>query len=189
MAGLSLCSNACPAKRPSLRACIAGMGFGGLIYQHVQTAICGYFERPTLRGCIFAANYGRVGASPQRLPCQKTKPKGLCHRGELCWIELVIVLRSLAYLIVKPLTQNRPLTAHFHPPITPSGLVLWQGSVTQSVNTASASSSIVNPLGLVFQNKPTPADGNLERPSLRACIDRMSFVGWDRIAFRSRIYM
>ena len=80
MAGLSLRSNACPAKRPSLRACIAGMGVGGLIYQHVQTDICGYFERPTLRGCIFAADYGRIVASFQRLPCQKTKPKGLLLR-------------------------------------------------------------------------------------------------------------
>ncbi len=77
------------------------------------------------KGLHFAANYGRVVALLQRLPCQKTKPKGLCHRGELCWIELVIVLRSLAYLIVKPLTQNRPLTAHFRPQTTPSGLVLW----------------------------------------------------------------
>ncbi|EEX72268.1 hypothetical protein GCWU000325_00730 [Alloprevotella tannerae ATCC 51259] len=41
--------------------------------------------------------------------------------------------------------------------------------LTQSVNSASASSSIVNPLGLVFQNKPTPAGGNPEGPSLRAC--------------------
>ncbi|EEX72037.1 hypothetical protein GCWU000325_01580 [Alloprevotella tannerae ATCC 51259] len=56
------------------------MGFGGLIYQHVQTAICGYFERPTLRGCIFAADCGRVVASLQCLPCQKTKPKGLLLR-------------------------------------------------------------------------------------------------------------
>ena len=88
MAGLSLRSNACPAKRPSLRACIAGMGFGGLIYQHVQTAICGYFERPTLRGCIFAADCGRVVALLQRLPCQKTKPKGLYRRDGLWWFDL-----------------------------------------------------------------------------------------------------
>ena len=36
------------------------------------------FERPTLRGCIFAADCGRVAASLQRQLCQKTKPKGLC---------------------------------------------------------------------------------------------------------------
>ena len=77
------------------------------------------------KGLPFAANYGRVVASLQHLPCQKTKPKGLWCGSELCRIELVIVLRSLAYLMVKPLTQNRPLTAHFHPPITPSGLVFW----------------------------------------------------------------
>ena len=77
------------------------------------------------KGLPFAANYGRVVVSLQHLPCQKTKPKGLWCGRELCRIELVIVLRSLAYLMVKPLTQNRPLTAHFHPPITPSGLVFW----------------------------------------------------------------
>ena len=125
MAGLSLRSNTCPAKRPSLRACGADVNFGGLIYQHVQTPISGHFERPTLRGCTFAADCGRVVASLQHLPCQKTKPKGLCCRGELWWIELVIVLRSLAYLMVKALTQNHPLTAYSRPPITPSGLVFW----------------------------------------------------------------
>ena len=30
------------------------------------------------KGLPFAANYGRVVASLQRLPCQKTKPKGVC---------------------------------------------------------------------------------------------------------------
>ena len=95
MAGLSLRSNACPAKRPSLRACIAGMGFDGLIYQHVQTAICGYFERPILRGCIFAANYDRVVASFQRLPCQRTKPKDLLFHF------LVVVLAYSCIAIIK----------------------------------------------------------------------------------------
>ena len=95
MAGLSLCSNACPAKRRSLRACVAGVDFGGLIYQHVQTAICGYFERPTLRGCIFVANYGKVVASLQRLPSQKTKPKGLWYGSELWWFGLICVFTRL----------------------------------------------------------------------------------------------
>ncbi|EEX72267.1 hypothetical protein GCWU000325_00729 [Alloprevotella tannerae ATCC 51259] len=95
MAGLALRPNACPAKRPSLRACGAGVGFGGLIYQHIQTAICGYFERPTLRGCIFAANYGRVGASLQHLPCQKTKPKGLWCGSELWWFGFICVFTRL----------------------------------------------------------------------------------------------
>ena len=95
VAGLSLRSNACPAKRPSLRACVAGVGFGGLIYQHIQTAICGYFERPTLRGCIFAADCGRVVASLQRLPCQKTKPKGLWCGSELWWFGFICVFTRL----------------------------------------------------------------------------------------------
>ena len=51
MAGLSLRSNTCPAKRSSLRACVADVNFGGLIYQHIPTEISDHFERPTLRGC------------------------------------------------------------------------------------------------------------------------------------------
>ena len=35
------------------------------------------------KGLPFAANYGRVVASLQRLPCQKTKPKGLYCGGGL----------------------------------------------------------------------------------------------------------
>ena len=77
------------------------------------------------KGLAFAAYCGRGVALLQRLPCQETKPKGLRCGSELCRIELVIVLRSLAYLMVKPLTKNRPLTAHFHPSITPLGLVFW----------------------------------------------------------------
>ena len=53
------------------------------------------FERPTLRGCIFAANYDRVVASPQRLPCQKTKPKGLWCGSELCRFGLICVFTRL----------------------------------------------------------------------------------------------
>ena len=63
MAGLSLRSNACPAKRPSLRACVAGVGFGGLIYQHVQTPISGHFERPSLRACGAGVNFADLGLS------------------------------------------------------------------------------------------------------------------------------
>ena len=97
VAGLSLRSNACPAKRPSLRACVAGVGFGGLIYQHVQTPISGHFERPTLRGCRLRQTMA-----------------GLSLRSNAC-----------------------------------------------------------------------PA----KRPSLRACGERKSLADWDRIAFRSRVYM
>ena len=77
------------------------------------------------QGLHIAADYGRVVASFQHLPCQKTKPKGLWCGCELCSIELVIALRSLSYLMVKPLTQTRPTIAHFRPQITPSRLVFW----------------------------------------------------------------
>ena len=154
MAGLSLCSNTCPTKRPSLRACIAGVGFGGLIYQHVQTAISGHFERPTLRGCTFATDYGRVVALLQRLPCQKTKPKGLRHGDELWWFGFICVFTRL-YVD----GFERPTLRGWH--------------LRRIV------------AGLSLRSNTCPA----KRPSLRACIDRMSFVGWDRIAFRSRIYM
>ena len=40
------------------------------------------------KGLHFAAHRGRVVASLQRLPCQKTKPKGLWCRGELWWCDL-----------------------------------------------------------------------------------------------------
>ena len=35
------------------------------------------------KGLHIAANYGRVVTSFQHLPCQKTKPKGLCREGDL----------------------------------------------------------------------------------------------------------
>ena len=35
-------------QRPSLMSCVAGMSFGGLIYQHVQIDISDRFERPAL---------------------------------------------------------------------------------------------------------------------------------------------
>ena len=53
------------------------------VYLCIYTPISGHFERSTLRGCIFVADYGRVVASLQHLPCQKTKPKGLCREGDL----------------------------------------------------------------------------------------------------------
>ena len=40
------------------------------------------------KGLHIAANYDRVVAPPQRLPCQKTKPKGLWCRGGLWWFDL-----------------------------------------------------------------------------------------------------
>ena len=39
------------------------------------------------KGLPFAANYGRVVALLQRLPCQKTKPKGLQCGCGLCWLD------------------------------------------------------------------------------------------------------
>ena len=49
----------------------------GLVSQNSPTHICDKLERPTLRGCSLVTNYGRVVASLQHLPCQRTKPKGL----------------------------------------------------------------------------------------------------------------
>ena len=40
------------------------------------------------KGLPLAADYGRVVASLQRLPCQKAKPKGLCCGDELWWFDL-----------------------------------------------------------------------------------------------------
>ena len=71
------------------------MNFGGLIYQHIPTEISDQFERPTLRGCPFVADYGRVVASLQHLPCQETKPKGLRHGSELCRFGLICVFTRL----------------------------------------------------------------------------------------------
>ena len=71
VAGLSLRSNASPAKRPSLRACVAGVGFGGLIYQHVQTPISGYFERPTLRGCTLQRTMAGLSLCSNACPAKR----------------------------------------------------------------------------------------------------------------------
>ena len=88
VAGLSLRSNACPAKRPSLRACGAGVGFGGLIYQHVQTDICGYFERPTLRGCTLRRTMAGLSlcsnACPAKRPSLRACVAGVSFCGLIC---------------------------------------------------------------------------------------------------------
>ena len=47
------------------------------------------------KGLPLAADYGRVVASLQRLPCQKTKPKGLCCGGELWWFGFICVFTRL----------------------------------------------------------------------------------------------
>ena len=47
------------------------------------------------KGLHFAAHRGRVVASLQRLPCQKTKPKGLWCGGELWWFEFICVFTRL----------------------------------------------------------------------------------------------
>ena len=44
------------------------------------------------KGLPFAANYGRVVASLQRLPCQKTKPKGLLGMFCAFTFEFIIAL-------------------------------------------------------------------------------------------------
>ena len=71
------------------------------VYLCIYTSISGHFERPTLRGCIFVADYGRVVASLQRLPCQKTKPKGLWCRGGLWWFDLSAYTNGYMRTILK----------------------------------------------------------------------------------------
>ncbi len=71
------------------------------VYLCIYTPISGHFERSTLRGCIFVADYGRVVASLQRLPCQKTKPKGLRHGDELWWFGFICVFTRLLADILK----------------------------------------------------------------------------------------
>ncbi|EEX72500.1 hypothetical protein GCWU000325_00963 [Alloprevotella tannerae ATCC 51259] len=44
-----------------------------------------------------------------------------------------------------------------------------------SVNAVSEHSKIVNLLGLVFQNDPTPAGRKCKRPTLRGCFAGVSF--------------
>ena len=47
------------------------------------------------KGLPLAADYGRVVASLQRLPCQKAKPKGLCCGDELWWFGFICVFTRL----------------------------------------------------------------------------------------------
>ena len=84
VAGLSLCSNACPAKRPSLRACVAGVSFCGLIYQHVQTAICGYFERPTLWGFILRRTMTGLSLRFNTCPAKRPSLRACVARVSFC---------------------------------------------------------------------------------------------------------
>ena len=57
----------------------------GSLSQNRPIHVRGVVERPTLRGCLLRVSFGRVVALLQRLPCQKTKPKGLHCGYELCW--------------------------------------------------------------------------------------------------------
>ena len=52
-------------------------------------------------GLHIVADYGRVVASLQRLPCQKTKPKGLRHGDELWWLGFICVFTRLLADILK----------------------------------------------------------------------------------------
>ena len=52
-------------------------------------------------GLHIAADLGRVVASFQRLPCQKTKPKGLCCRGGLWWFDLSAYTNGYMRMILK----------------------------------------------------------------------------------------
>ena len=84
------------------------------VYLCIYTPISGHFERPTLRGCIFAADYGRVVASLQHLPCQKTKPKGLWYGSELWWFGFICVFTRL-YVdgFERPTLRGCPFAANY----------------------------------------------------------------------------
>ena len=84
------------------------------VYLCIYTPISGHFERPTLRGCIFAAHRGRVVASLQHLPCQKTKPKGLRLGDELWWFGFISIYKRLyADDFERPSLRGYPLTANY----------------------------------------------------------------------------
>ena len=71
------------------------------------------FERPTLRGCPFAADYGRVVASLQRLPCQKTKPKGLSLRvWALTVLPYLHILMTISGCFERPALRGRTFAIH-----------------------------------------------------------------------------
>ena len=53
------------------------------------------------KGLPLAADYGRVVASLQRLPCQKAKPKGLCCGDELCRFGFICVFTRLSVDILR----------------------------------------------------------------------------------------
>ena len=52
-------------------------------------------------GLHIVADFGRVVAPLQRLPCQKTKPKGLRHGDELWWLGFICVFTRLLADILK----------------------------------------------------------------------------------------
>ena len=81
----------CQKTKPKGLWCGSELCRFGLICVFTRLYVDG-FEKPTLRGCIFAANYGRVVASLQRLPCQKTKPKGLLGMFCAFTFEFIIAL-------------------------------------------------------------------------------------------------
>ncbi|EEX72427.1 hypothetical protein GCWU000325_00890 [Alloprevotella tannerae ATCC 51259] len=71
------------------------------------------FERPTLRGCPFAANYGRVVASLQLLPCQKTKPKGLSLRvWALTVLPYLHILTTISGCFERPTLRGCTFATH-----------------------------------------------------------------------------
>ena len=53
------------------------------------------------KGLHIAANYDRVVAPLQRLPCQKTKPKGLLGRFCAFTFEFIIALGSITCMRVR----------------------------------------------------------------------------------------
>ena len=65
------------------------------------------------KGLHIAANYGRVVASLQRLPCQKTKPKGLCRRGGLWWFDLSAYTNGYMRIFRKTNPEGLPRAADY----------------------------------------------------------------------------
>ena len=65
------------------------------------------------KGLAFAAYCGRVVASLQHLPCQKTKPKGLCRRGELWWCDLSAYTNGYMRIFRKTNPEGLPRAADY----------------------------------------------------------------------------
>ena len=112
------------------------------------------FERPTLRGCPLTANYDRVVASFQRLPCQKTKPRGLLLQGWTLsdWVGNCFAIIGL--FDGKSFDPKSPTHRVLSPTNNPIGVSLLVGQCWHKASTLPRSiTNIDNPIGLVFQKQ------------------------------------